>query len=168
MWGHGHEIFKEGNMLREVGGHLGHVVEPWEEIIALFAKKPKLMWGGIGCTQMGGSLQNYFWARDSYLRTRMRPIRAMSRYYYEHWLGMVDTEQVFPFNTTLRYDYVYFIDGAQEHDVESWSGEPHNSTRILPPGQYQNIDVPRNKCDSTSYIKFEPKSDRDFWMKVLE
>lgn len=60
---------------------------------------------------------NHMWARASFLRTVKRPKRSNDRYYYEHWLGIRETDPMFTSSRyALNYDYVQF----NESFAENW------------------------------------------------
>jgi hypothetical protein len=164
MTGHGETAFVEGGVRKEFGELFDRVINPWEKILGMFAKDKSVQRGGCGCNKDVGAIQNYWWARDSYLRTLVRPVRAHSRYYYEHWLSLLKSsnQTAFPSNATLRFDFVEFVDGLEEHTVEKWAGEVGNSERLFPAGHYKSKDIARSDC--SNFVDLQP-IDSNVWDK---
>jgi hypothetical protein len=65
------------------------VVEPWQDIVSLFARNPSLNKAGFAAAPAGWVWYNFWWARASYIRRLVRPILTKRRHYYEDWLGRV-------------------------------------------------------------------------------
>jgi hypothetical protein len=65
------------------------VVEPWRNVVSLFASDPALHKAGFAAAPSGWIWYNFWWARASYVRQLVRPILTQRRHYYEDWVGRV-------------------------------------------------------------------------------
>ena len=67
------------------------ITQNWKSIIDQFAKNESLSTVGIGASCSGFQYHNFYWARGSYIRLLVSPTLTKNRYYYERWLGMLDS-----------------------------------------------------------------------------
>ncbi len=71
-------------------------IGPWQEVIASFQANATIEKAGIYPSKLGWVCFNFWWARVSYLKGTVEPVRTTRRHYYEDWLVRhyaVDTEQ---------------------------------------------------------------------------
>ena len=71
-------------------------IVPWRAVIASFQSNATIEKAGMYPSQSGWVWFNFWWARVSYLKGIVEPVRTTRRHYYEDWLGRyydADTEQ---------------------------------------------------------------------------
>lgn len=62
-------------------------IVPWREVIASFQANATIERAGMYPSKLGWVWFNFWWARVSYLKQTVEPVRTARRHYYEDWLG---------------------------------------------------------------------------------
>jgi len=77
----------------------------WDTVLNMYHKYPKL--NKVGCfpAPNGQVWFNLFYARASYIQKLVNPTIAKDRYYYEHWLNMLDSEHYWPTDQVRRIEF---------------------------------------------------------------
>ncbi len=70
------------------------VIKPWRLIVDRFAGNPVLNKAGYACADPGWVWYNFWWARASYIKRLVKPVKTQRRYYYEEWLGRLQPPNV--------------------------------------------------------------------------
>ena len=75
------------------------ILKPWKMIIDRFIENQKLNKAGYACAKPGWIWYNFWWARASYIKKLVKPIKTQRQNYYEEWLGRLQ-----PNDLTIKND----------------------------------------------------------------
>lgn len=64
------------------------VIDNWKKNIYLFEKVSTINKIGYGASESGFIWFNFWWARASYLKNCVEPVKTNDRFYYERWLAL--------------------------------------------------------------------------------
>ena len=62
-------------------------IVPWQQVLRIFSENATTTRCGSFPAPAGWMWTNFFWARASYIKKLVEPIRTNRRHYYEDWLG---------------------------------------------------------------------------------
>ena len=83
MVNHGHHTARPNAELALFDTTIAH----WQHVLRIFSQNATVDRSGSYPAPAGWIWKNFFWARGSYVKRLVEPIRTVRRWYYEDWLG---------------------------------------------------------------------------------
>lgn len=109
------------------------VIANWTNVVKEFNNLPELYVAGHAVSPEGIAWVNFWWARASFIKTRVEPEFENSRFYYETWLS-IESKSYYPYTIQSTN---YSVDNKISSTVE----DENANNEGMRGGRFRNISA---------------------------